>query len=47
MGVRLLSPPLAYRLNLICVKQLCAWDVTHERDLSPADSFGGKTPVGA
>jgi len=25
----------------------CTWDVTHERALSPADLFGGKTPVGA
>jgi len=25
----------------------CTWDVTHERALSPADSFGGKTPAGA
>ena len=23
------------------------WDVTHERALSPADLFGGKTPFGA
>jgi len=23
------------------------WDVKHERALSPADLFGGKTPVGA
>jgi len=23
------------------------WDVIHERALSPADLFGGKTPVGA
>jgi len=23
------------------------WDVIHERALSPAESFGGKTPAGA
>ena len=41
------SVTLLLRTLVLLVVASWTWDVTHERALSPADLFGGKTPVGA